>query len=181
MEHLSASLVDAVLYQMMTESGGRVNAINLTDINAQHGDPSRGLMQVIMATFRRFHWPGTSGNIYDPLANIAAALNYARYNYGPGLRNAYGGIGTGRGYGSGGPGSGWAMVGEMGRELVKLGPGSQVYPNANTNAMMGGGTQTIILEIRGGQSSFDRFMLKWLQENARVHGGGDVQTAFGSR
>jgi len=122
MEGLSGQLVDAVLYQMQTESGGNPRAINLTDINAQHGDPSKGLMQVIMSTFRAYHWPGTAFDVYNPLANIAAALNYAKANYGPGLRNAYGGIGTGHGYAGGTRGAmpGWAWVGEHGPELVRF-------------------------------------------------------------
>jgi SLT domain-containing protein len=100
MEHLPAAYLNDVLYQMQTESGGRANAINLTDINAQLGDPSRGLMQVIMATFRMWHWPGTSWNIYDPLANIAAALNYAAH--GKGFGSGMGQIGSGHGYAKGG-------------------------------------------------------------------------------
>jgi hypothetical protein len=102
MEGLSTSLVNNVLYQMQTESGGNEAAINLTDSNAKAGTPSKGLLQVIGPTFSRYHWPGTSNNIYDPLANIAAALNYARHVYGPNLANQYGGIGSGHGYALGG-------------------------------------------------------------------------------
>ena len=102
MEGLSPMLAGRVLYQMQTESGGNPNAINLTDINAPMGDPSRGLMQTIMSTFEAYHWPGTSNNIYDPLANIAAALNYARHVYGPSLMSGGMGIGSGHGYDSGG-------------------------------------------------------------------------------
>ena len=98
MESLGAYLASQVLYQMMTESGGNPNAINLWDSNAQRGDPSRGLMQTIGSTFRAYHWPGTSWNIYDPLANIAAAINYARHVYGPSL----GALGSGHGYAQGG-------------------------------------------------------------------------------
>jgi len=118
MEGLSPSLLGNVLFQMQTESGGNPNAINLTDSNAAHGDPSRGLMQTIMGTFRAYHWPGTSNNIYDPLANIAAALNYARHVYGPTLMSGGMGIGSGHGYAAGSwsvPYTGPAMVhqGEM--------------------------------------------------------------------
>jgi SLT domain-containing protein len=102
MEGLSLGLTRNVLYQMQTESGGNAAAINLTDSNAKAGDPSRGLMQVIGSTFAEYHWPGTSGNIYDPLANIAAALNYARNVYGPTLMNNGMGIGSGHGYAMGG-------------------------------------------------------------------------------
>jgi len=102
MEHLSPGLLRNVLYQMQTESGGNPNAINLGDINARMGDPSRGLMQTIGSTFAAYHWPGTSSNIYDPFANIAAALNYARHVYGPSLMRGGMGIGSGHGYDSGG-------------------------------------------------------------------------------
>lgn len=103
MEHLNTGLLGNVLYQMQTESGGNPHAINLSDFNATvlH-DPSRGLMQVIGSTFAAFHWPGTSSNIYDPLANVAAALNYARLRYGPTLMTGGMGIGSGHGYASGG-------------------------------------------------------------------------------
>lgn len=102
MEGLNPGLLHNVLFQMQTESGGNPNAINLTDSNAAAGDPSRGLMQTIMSTFLAYHWPGTSFNIYDPLANISAALNYARHRYGPSLMSGGMGIGSGHGYALGG-------------------------------------------------------------------------------
>lgn len=102
MLHLPTSLLGQVLYQMQTESGGNPNAINLTDINAQMGDPSRGLLQVIGGTFSAYHVPGTSGNIYDPLANVAAAINYAMHRYGPSLMSGGMGMGSGHGYDNGG-------------------------------------------------------------------------------
>src|SRR5215472_2576944 len=102
MEGLSAALASRVLYQMQTESGGNPNAINLWDSNAKAGDPSRGLLQVIMSTFRAYHQPGTSWNIYNPLANIAAAIAYARSRYGPMLMSGGMGMGSGHGYDLGG-------------------------------------------------------------------------------
>jgi SLT domain-containing protein/phage-related protein len=99
---LPLTLSRQVLYQMQTESGGNPNAINLTDINAQMGDPSRGLLQTIGSTFATYHVPGTSNNIYDPLANIAAAINYAQHRYGPTLMSGGMGMGSGHGYDSGG-------------------------------------------------------------------------------
>jgi len=120
MLHLPVGLTGQVLYQMQTESGGNPNAINNWDINAQQGDPSRGLLQVIGATFAAFHVPGTSGNIYDPLANIAAAINYALHRYGPTLMSGGMGMGSGHGYDQGGwwpPGTfGWNTSGK--HELV---------------------------------------------------------------
>jgi hypothetical protein len=72
----------AIQRRIMFESGGNPNAINLWDSNAMAGDPSRGLMQTIGSTFNAYHQPGTSSNIYDPVANIAAALNYIKSRYG---------------------------------------------------------------------------------------------------
>lgn len=73
---------------MAAESSGDPNAINNYDSNAQSGDPSRGLMQTISATFNAYHVTGTSSNIYDPLANIAAALNYINSVYGGSIPNS---------------------------------------------------------------------------------------------
>ncbi|MFD9791744.1 transglycosylase SLT domain-containing protein [Streptomyces sp. NPDC059070] len=67
---------------IMRESTGNPNAINGWDINAINGTPSIGLLQVIQPTFNAFHVPGTSTNIYDPVANITAAANYAAKTYG---------------------------------------------------------------------------------------------------
>ncbi|WP_369257357.1 transglycosylase SLT domain-containing protein [Streptomyces sp. R35] len=67
---------------IMRESTGNPNAINGWDINAQNGTPSIGLLQVIQPTFNAYHVSGTSMNIYDPVANITAAANYAADKYG---------------------------------------------------------------------------------------------------
>lgn len=77
----SANVQD-ILGLMAMESSGDPNAINNYDSNAQNGTPSKGLMQTIQPTFDANHEPGTSTNIYDPLANIAAALNYINAQYG---------------------------------------------------------------------------------------------------
>ncbi|UXY26721.1 transglycosylase SLT domain-containing protein [Streptomyces sp. HUAS TT20] len=67
---------------IMRESSGNPMAINGWDINAINGIPSKGLLQVIPPTFKAYHVPGTSWNIYDPVANITAACNYAADKYG---------------------------------------------------------------------------------------------------
>jgi hypothetical protein len=67
---------------IMRESSGNPMAINDWDINAINGIPSKGLLQVIQPTFNAYHVPGTSWNIYDPVANITAAANYAADKYG---------------------------------------------------------------------------------------------------
>jgi hypothetical protein len=80
--HQSASWLGTVLQRMQRESGGNPYAINLWDINARNGDPSRGLMQTIGATFAAYSDGYRSRGIYDPLANIYAGLNYALHRYG---------------------------------------------------------------------------------------------------
>jgi hypothetical protein len=79
-----SSALGPVLSRMRRESGGNPRAINLTDINAQRGDPSIGLMQTIGATFRAYAGPFRGRGIYDPLANIYAGINYATHRYGRG-------------------------------------------------------------------------------------------------
>ncbi|NJP49346.1 transglycosylase SLT domain-containing protein [Streptomyces sp. SBST2-5] len=73
---------EGIKRNIMRESSGNPKAINLWDINAQNGIPSKGLLQVIPPTFKAYHVPGTSWNIYDPVANITAACNYAADRYG---------------------------------------------------------------------------------------------------
>lgn len=91
--------VDAVLLVIRYESGGNPRARNGTDINALNGDPSRGLMQTIGATFDAYRSSKLSKSIYDPAANIYAGCNYAISRYGsigniPGVRS----IRAGQGY-----------------------------------------------------------------------------------
>ncbi|MEU7118067.1 LysM peptidoglycan-binding domain-containing protein [Streptomyces zaomyceticus] len=67
---------------IMRESSGNPQAINLWDSNAVAGTPSKGLLQVIEPTFLAYHVPGTSMDLFDPIANITAACNYAADRYG---------------------------------------------------------------------------------------------------
>jgi hypothetical protein len=71
------------------ESSDKPNAVNTTDRNAygpivQDAHPlncSRGIAQCIPSTFAAHHVDGTSVSIYDPVANIAAAMNYVLVHY----------------------------------------------------------------------------------------------------
>ncbi|MCI0386004.1 transglycosylase SLT domain-containing protein [Streptomyces sp. CNQ085] len=67
---------------IMRESSGDPRAINNWDINARNGTPSKGLLQVIQPTFDAYHVKGTRYDLYDPVANIVAACNYAADRYG---------------------------------------------------------------------------------------------------
>ena len=106
--------LQALLYQMQTESGGNPMAINGWDVNAVNGTPSKGLMQVIDPTFQANKMPGYN-NIYAPLDNILASIRYALGRYGS-LVNAY----SGHGYYNGGfvdtPELAWH--GEEGEEAI---------------------------------------------------------------
>ncbi|WP_260462651.1 transglycosylase SLT domain-containing protein [Streptomyces sp. TRM72054] len=73
---------DGICRNLMRESSGDPGATNMWDSNAQAGHPSKGLMQVIDPTFQQYHVDGTSDDIYDPVANIVAACNYAAHAYG---------------------------------------------------------------------------------------------------
>ncbi|MEW1864182.1 LysM peptidoglycan-binding domain-containing protein [Streptomyces sp. NBC_00669] len=73
---------DGIYRNIMRESSGNPNAINNWDSNAAAGTPSKGLLQTIQPTFDAYHVAGTSNDIYDPVANIVAACNYAYHVYG---------------------------------------------------------------------------------------------------
>ncbi|ARZ70784.1 transglycosylase SLT domain-containing protein [Streptomyces sp. HU2014] len=73
---------EGIKRNIMRESTGNPRAINNWDSNAAKGIPSKGLLQVIDPTFKAYHVEGTSWDIYDPVANITAACNYAWKVYG---------------------------------------------------------------------------------------------------
>jgi hypothetical protein len=127
MNGLNTGLLNKVLSQMRTESGGNPNIIQgIHDVNSG-GNEARGLMQVIPPTFKAFHFPGTSWNIFDPLANVAAALRYAKSRYGPSLYF----LGQGHGYGLGGLVS--SVLGKAGKLFDTGGilrPGATLAANA---------------------------------------------------
>jgi SLT domain-containing protein/phage-related protein len=117
---LSASQLPRFLALMAAESGGNPLAVNNYDINAKNGTPSKGLMQVIQPTFDAYHVPGTSNNIFDPLANMAAAANY--------IKHVYGGQVPGSPYrlGTNNASRGWHLVGENGPEMRWFSGGEHV-------------------------------------------------------
>ncbi|WP_030618930.1 transglycosylase SLT domain-containing protein [Streptomyces sclerotialus] len=73
---------EGIKRNIIRESGGNPRAINNWDVNAQMGIPSKGLLQVIQPTFEQYHVEGTAHDLYDPVANIVAACNYAADKYG---------------------------------------------------------------------------------------------------
>ncbi|GKV70285.1 hypothetical protein NCCP2716_27830 [Sporosarcina sp. NCCP-2716] len=131
------------------ESGFNPRAINLWDINAKRGIPSKGLFQTIDPTFNQHKMPGM-GDIYNPIHNAVAAIRYMNSRYGgignvPGLRNMAGGKGY-VGYAKGGfkdNNLDKVVVGEDGPEIVDLPFGSRVHNNRKTNELLQGKGQNV--------------------------------------
>lgn len=133
----SGAMVERVLRQIATESGGNPRAVQgaIGDVNNLSGDLAKGLMQTISATFNAYKLPG-HGDIFNGYDNLLAALNYAKHRYGPSLSF----LGQGHGYADGGrPRAGEvAWVGERGPELVKFRGGEEVYDHRTSLAMAAG-------------------------------------------
>jgi SLT domain-containing protein/phage-related protein len=87
------------LQQMQSESNGNPRAVNNWDSNARRGTPSKGLMQLIDPTFAAYAGPYRNRGIWDPTANIFAAINYAVKRYGSRIPQV---LGRGHGYARGG-------------------------------------------------------------------------------
>lgn len=139
------------------ESGWNPNAINLTDSNAAAGDPSRGLAQTIMSTFMAYHAAGTSTNIYDPVANVAAAIRYIVATYGniSNVQQANANLPP-KGYDSGGPWpsgilgintSGMTEGVLTGKGVSNLGGMQNVHALNSGAKLGGGGTMVANIEI----------------------------------
>ncbi|MCM6774963.1 hypothetical protein NDR87_26320 [Nocardia sp. CDC159] len=85
---LPLSLTNSTLRRMQQESGGRTDAVNLWDVNAQNGTPSVGLMQVIRPTYDAYKDPAFDKGPYlygvsiDPAANVSSSMRYALARYG---------------------------------------------------------------------------------------------------
>ena len=71
---VSGGDVSHILNVIKHESGGRANAINLWDSNAQKGTPSKGILQFIDSTFMKYAMPGHT-NIWNPLDQLLAMFN----------------------------------------------------------------------------------------------------------
>ncbi len=64
------------------ESRFRKDAVNRTDSNAQNGDPSVGLFQVIGSTFKAYRAKSLPNDQRNPAASAAAAIGWIKYKYG---------------------------------------------------------------------------------------------------
>ena len=147
---MSSTNLSSMLRRMNQESSGDPNAYNGWDSNAAAGNASRGLMQVIPSTFRAYAEPGYGSNIYDPLSNMLASINYTLSRYGSLTKGwdraggyAFGGIVDGGIFDTGGVlESGAFALNLSGRPEVVLNPAeSRAYMagQASTGAPARGG------------------------------------------
>lgn len=79
---LDNSYAPGIRNMIRKESGGNPRAINNWDSNARKGIPSKGLMQTIDPTFKRWALQGYNKDVYDPVSNIIAGIRYAQNRYG---------------------------------------------------------------------------------------------------
>ncbi|POD46291.1 hypothetical protein BKM15_25970 [Pseudomonas syringae pv. syringae] len=91
MTNTPLSWLPAMLVKAQKESGFNPRAINLWDINAKRGTPSKGLFQTIDPTFNAYKMPGMN-DIYNPIHNAVAAIRYIKSRYGtvfntPGIKS----------------------------------------------------------------------------------------------
>lgn len=111
------------------ESGWNPNAVNNWDSNAAKGTPSKGLAQTIDPTFQANKVPGHD-NVFDPVSNVAASINYIKRTYGDisNVQQAQAGAGP-KGYRDGTKNArkGWNLVGENGPEMMKTPGGASIY------------------------------------------------------
>jgi hypothetical protein len=130
------SWLPSLLARMQRESGGNPRAINLWDSNAKAGTPSIGLMQTIGPTFSAYAGQLAGRGIYDPLANIYAAIRYtiARYGSGPAGWNRAGGYDSG----------GWLLPGTtLATNLT--GKPEAIFTHSQLEEFKGGGKGTTII------------------------------------
>lgn len=129
----SKAMVDKVLRQIQTESGGNPAARQPgADPDGDGTGPALGLMQTKRATFDAYKRKGAS-NIFNGPDNIYAGLNYAKHRYGPGLAA----LGNGHGYAKGGnpPVGDSVLVGENGPEIAKFKDPVHVYSHEQSKRL----------------------------------------------
>ena len=147
------AMVQKWIRQIQSESGGNPNVRQhgYTDVNTG-GNEAEGLVQVTPRTFKGYHVGGTSWNIHDPVANLAAGIHWAIASQGRGFPR----IGIGTGYADGGKVAplatrrvshyahggrarpGLAVVGEYGPELVQMRGSERVTTHEQVGRVGGG-------------------------------------------
>lgn len=161
---LPLTLTPNWLRQIQSESGGRLDAVNRTDINAQQGHPSVGILQLIPSTFAQYAGPyrnaqplvnmGGGPVSLNAMAQIYAAIHYANDVYHGAAMGSV--IGRSVGYANGGwinePVTG---VGRYSRTLYQFGERGRelVVPEADTR---GGDGSAVVSELRALRQSLEQ-------------------------
>lgn len=183
----------------MKESGGNPKAINLWDINAKSGIPSKGLMQTIGPTFNAHKMPGMD-DIWNPVHNAAASIRYILSRYGsvfnvPGIKSMISG-GAYRGYATGGRvGDGLYRLGEEGwpewiiptdparrtdaMKLLAL-AGREITGNKRPHQMpsVNGSDDSIMVKLLDATLQQNQILMKILQKNPSANIDGWDLTKF---
>lgn len=71
---ISGGDISHIMNVIKHESGGNARAVNNWDVNAKNGDPSKGILQFISSTFRKYAVAGHT-NIYSPFDQLLAMFN----------------------------------------------------------------------------------------------------------
>lgn len=115
--------------------------------------------------------------LLDRIQGVGSSLYSNTVGRIPGF--AHGGIVGAMG---GGPRSGLVMVGEHGRELIQVAPGSRVHSNADTERMLaggGGGGGPVVVHLQLLDRVVGSIFIDPLRKEIRSQGG-DVQAVLGS-
>ena len=129
----SKSMIDKVLRQIQTESGGNPAARQPgADPDGDGSGPALGLMQTKRQTYETYKRKGAAG-IFNGPDNLYAGVNYAKHRYGPSLS----GLGNGHGYAKGGnpPVGDSVLVGENGPEIAKFKDPVHVYSHEQSKRL----------------------------------------------
>lgn len=172
--------VNDMLRLISRESGGNPTTVNNWDSNAKAGNPSKGLTQTTLSTFKANAFKGHT-NILNGYDNILASIRYIKRRYGSG-RAAFERVAASA-YAKGGrPKVGeWSIVGEKGPELFKPDSAGTIYPHEKSkqianqsmpsNSRSGGKPKidfhpTINVNITGdaGGNVTKQQVMKWVKE-----------------
>lgn len=128
------------------ESGWNAGIVNNWDSNAAAGHPSGGLTQTIRSTFDLNRNPNLPYDMFDPVANIAASINY--------INSTYGGIGNVQQANANLPAKGYDQGGLLmpGYTMAYNGTGHPETVDPTGAGMVGGGASSADIAALG-----DRF------------------------
>lgn len=148
---VSESWLPALQTIAMHESSGNPNDVNNWDSNAAAGTPSKGLMQTIEPTFRDNMMSGHN-NIFNPIDNTIAAINYIKKRYGnvnnvPGIKSlARGSNYVGYQTGTNNATPGMHELSEDGRPEIVIGKQARLF-NGGETVLNGDKTMNILQSL----------------------------------